>query len=325
MKPKHTSPFPWLKLIVSALLLFSLAIFAWPTQADDDDDFVEGQIVVKLNLSSGATIDDINATYNTTTLSLMLASSGIYLLEVAPGGDVEDIVDEMEDDPRLLYAEPNFIGESPEANPSETWAWGGNDPEPMLTQYAREMLNLDEAHLITLGAGVVVAVIDTGAQLDHPDLAGHFTQAQYDYIADDTIPEDEFNGLDDDGDSLIDEAAGHGTHVAGIIHLVAPQAKIMPLRVLDSDGRGNIFLAAEAILFALQNGADVINLSLSASQPTNLLPDIVAGNTCDDDDDCPNTQQGAVVIAAAGNNGSSLPEFPASEGVAGMLAVGAIK
>jgi subtilisin family serine protease len=113
----------------------------------------------------------------------------------------------------------------------------------------------------------------------------------------------------------------------------------MPLRVLDSDGAGDIWVLAEALAYAINpdgdpgtaDGADVINLSLGTTVPTNLLAEIVAAVTCEqdddpgEDDDClvgPN-QHGAVVVIAAGNSGSSTPEYPASEGVLGSLAVGA--
>jgi subtilisin family serine protease len=133
---------------------------------------------------------------------------------------------------------------------------------------------------------------------------------------------------------------GHGTHVAGLIALVAPESRIMPVRVLDPDGVGNLWVIAEALAYAVNpdgdlntaDGADVINLSLSTDRRTDLLAEIVAAVTCEDDDDqdeddddCligPN-QHGAVVVAAAGNSSSSTPEYPAAEGVVGSLAVGA--
>jgi subtilisin family serine protease len=113
----------------------------------------------------------------------------------------------------------------------------------------------------------------------------------------------------------------------------------MPLRVLDENGDGNIWVLAEALAYAINpdgdpntlDGADVINLSLSATSETDLLAEIVASVTCEqdddpgEDDDClvgPN-QHGAVVVAAAGNDGSSTPEYPAAEDVPGSLSVGA--
>ncbi len=117
---------------------------------------------------------------------------------------------------------------------------------------------------------------------------------------------DEPNGLDDDGDSLVDEAAGHGTHVAGIIHLVAPDARIMPLRVLDSDGRGNMFTLAKALLYASSNGADVVNLSLGTPSRSDLLRDAVRELT----------RNGVAVVAAAGNGNTNAKQYPAADNCA---------
>jgi thermitase len=97
---------------------------------------------------------------------------------------------------------------------------------------------------------------------------------------------------------------GHGTHVAGIVKLVAPQAHIMPLRVLDREGYGTTFHVAEAITFADDNGADVINLSLGTPSWSRLLREKVDEALGD----------GVVVVAAAGNYGSPLPQYPASNG-----------
>lgn len=306
----------WRKVLWAvAVLLIIASSAAWlePLRADDNEEFVPDQVVVKLDLVGGATIEAINATYGTTTLDTFLASAGIYLLQVASGEDVESMVDMMEDDSRLLYVEPNFINEMPEGDPSETWAWGGYDPQPYLGQYAADMLNLAEAHQMALGAGVVVAVLDSGAQLDHPQLAEKFTANGYDFVDDDAQPDDLFNGADDDNDGLIDEGAGHGTHVAGVINLVAPAAHIMPLRVLDSDGRGNHYVLAEAIQYAGANGADVINLSLGTMADSQLMQDSLRVAR----------QTGAVIVAAAGNLNSNNVQYPAAYAdVLGVTAVG---
>ena len=95
---------------------------------------------------------------------------------------------------------------------------------------------------------------------------------------------------------------GHGTHVAGIVKLVAPQASIMPLRVLDREGYGTTFHVAEAIAYADANGADVINLSLGTPSWSMLLREKV--------DEA--ISHGVVVVAAAGNYNSLQPQYPAS-------------
>jgi subtilisin family serine protease len=262
---------------------------------------VTGEIVIKIDPLSGATIDDINATYGTTTIKPLASKDGIYLLQAPAGKDAEIVINEMEFDLRLSFAELNFIGQAPEADPRGISRWGGLDATPYPSQYASEQLGLAQAQVISRGAGAVVAVIDTGAQLDHPALAASFTAARHDFIDGDDAPDDVFS--DANGDGVADEAAGgHGTHVAGIVHLVAPEAQIMPLRVLDANGDGDIFTVAEAILYAIHNGADVINLSLGTPSKSDLLKDVVREAT----------RNGVVVVAAAGNLNSKNPQYPAA-------------
>ena len=298
----------WLRLVlvelVGAIFLVVMIHAVWASPVSHGgDDYEVDQVVVKLNPAAGATITDINTTYGTTVIETLLHSAGIYLLQLPAGGDAKQVAELMEEDPRLLYAEPNYIGEAPEADPSAIYAWGGYDATPFREQYAAQALDLGWAHEINQGRGTIVAVLDTGVQLDHPALAASLTITRYDFVDDDPIPEDEPNGLDDDGDTFVDEAVGHGTHVAGIVHLVAPEAQIMPLRVLDSDGHGNIFVVAEALLYAARNGAQVVNLSMGSPWRSELMKEVIEDIT----------QQGVVVVAAAGNRGTSVQQYPAAE------------
>ncbi len=265
--------------------------------ADRSAHTVRDEVIVKLDVTQpGATIDAVNQTYAMTTVRPLAPTRAIYLLRTAPNTNLDPLLASMALDNRILYAEPNRATDAPEAVGRSGFAWGGYDPTPYNTQYPQQMLGLPAAHAISQGAGVVVAVIDTGVQLAHPDLAGRLTAARIDFIDGDDVPEDEFSGGNDYG-------AGHGTHVAGIIHLVAPQAQIMPIRVLDTDGRGYSFVIAEAILFALENGADVINLSLGMEESSSyFLEDIIDEAAAQD----------VVVVAAAGNLNNTRKQFPAA-------------
>jgi thermitase len=164
---------------------------------------------------------------------------------------------------------------------------------------------------LSTGSGMVVAVLDTGAQLDHPALASQLV-AGYDFVDDDTVPADEGNGLDDDDDELVDETVGHGTHVAGIVLLVAPESRIMPLRVLNSDGVGSVFQAAEAIIYATDQGAQVLNLSLGTGLQSQVLQEAVDYARA----------AGVMIVAAAGNLNSTEPQYPAAD--EGVIAVAAL-
>lgn len=302
------------KIAQFRFLLFSLLLVlpSGMLQADDDDDgprFVANQIVVKLNPVLGATIDQIHLNYGTTTLSTMLESAGIYLISIPDGLDLETLVDDLENDERLLYAEPNYITSVPQSDGHVIWAWSGGAPgfgafpEEIVGQAPTQQLNLPSVHKTSTGAGSVVAVLDTGVDFAHPNLESNLLSTGYDFVDDDFVPQDRRMNLDADGDGKLDENFGHGTHVAGAVLLVAPDAQVLPVRVLDSEGQGNIFILAEAIDHAVRAGAHIINLSLGIDVYSGLLEDAIerAGD------------EGVLVVAAAGNANSDLPRYPAGD------------
>ncbi|NOY65829.1 MAG: S8 family serine peptidase [Gammaproteobacteria bacterium] len=208
-------------------------------------------------------------------------------------------------------------------------------------QWNLPLINLQQAWDVTTGSSnVIVAVIDTGVNLSHPDLAGKLVQG-FDFIRDVTAAADG-NGIDNNPDDPGDNIAGfsssfHGTHVAGTVGAATNNGKgvagvgwntrIMPLRVLGVGGVGNSYDIEQAVRYAagLANDsntfpaqkADVINLSLGGSSPNTtgqLLPTpqayIDARNA------------GVIVVAAAGNDSSSTPLYPASYD--GVVSVGAV-
>ena len=185
------------------------------------------------------------------------------------------------------------------------YRWSASDPVAADSQYAETVLGLDQAHLSAQGAGTIVAVVDSGIQLrpaPHPALAASTSAVGADFVDGDSVPDDVADGVDNDRNGLVDEGAGHGTHVAGIIHRVAPLATIMPVRVLDSDGNGSEWNVVRGMLWAADHGADVVNLSLGADGAAGLLQS--ATQTLVD--------RGVVVVAAAGNDGGSHGDFPAA-------------
>ena len=150
------------------------------------------------------------------------------------------------------------------------------------------------------GEGVRVAVLDTGVDPTHPLLSGRVQ----------VIGEGEWGlgslerelGIDSDGDSLVDEAFGHGTHVAGIVATVAPAAEILVIRVLDSDGVGSAFDLARGLYRALEWGAQVINLSLVLSGESEVIDEVLH-----------DLRQRKVIVVGAAGNRPGQPYYPASE------------
>ena len=141
------------------------------------------------------------------------------------------------------------------------------------------------------GDGVTIAIIDSGVDLKHDDLAGAFVPG-HDFV---------------DNDSVAQDGYGHGTHVAGIaaaradngigVAGVAPNAKIMPVRVLDSTGRETGTAIHEGVHWAVDHGADVINLSLGAD----VITEDVFGGTLTDDVNYA-WSKGVVPVISAGND-----------------------
>lgn len=174
-------------------------------------------------------------------------------------------------------------------------AWTGST-SPTLGQNssAWDKIKLREGQALApnLGKGVKVAVIDTGIDIHHPAFKGKLAPADewWDFVDNDVYP------LEVAGSSY-----GHGTGVAGIILQVAPNATILPLRVLDEGGRGDVDDVVRAIDRAVWYGADIINLSLGTNEEVNCLEMLVKYAK----------DRGVVVVASSGNRDEGWLEYPA--------------
>ena len=288
-----------------ALCLVGLlgAVDSEPAYASGED-YKPSQVIVKLD-TSVTTIEVINSKYGSTTLDDYFGSVGVYLLNSPAEKDAKAFAEHLVSEAPgngVNYAEPNYVAETPEGD-SRHKARGisstGKSVRGSSDRIAAKNLGLSCAAEISEGKGVTVAVLDTGARLDHPALKSNFQGVErWDFVGNDSNPTDV---LDADRDGRRDRMAGHGTHVAGIVDRVAPAAKIMPLRVLDSKGYGDAFTIAKAVSYAQRNGAKVINLSLGSSSHSELLYETI-GNAIN---------SGVVVAAAAGNSNTSAPHYPA--------------
>ena len=297
-----------------------------------EDGFTPGEVNVRLKQASD--LAGVAAQFNLDPRPVeQFGSRPIFRLRILDGASPQAKADAlMDDSARVEVAEPNYNAGPPEGS-GNSWSIGGSAGE-YVAQWAPARMNLAAAHRVSRGAGVIVAVLDTGVDRRHPALAGRLL-AGYDFVNDDNDPSEE-------GDTTLGPY-GHGTHVAGLVALAAPEAKILPVRVLDRRGVGNMWVLAEAVRYALDpdgdpssdDGADVINLSLATAQRSRILQEII-GDACGDDDPEHDTPTAAptpgvanrdvMVVAAAGNDGAGANEemYPAAEsGVEGLLAVGA--
>ena len=239
------------------------------------------------------------------------------LLQV-PAGMERAILAELQRDPFVQYVEPNqrvFALEVP------------NDPK-WPEQWALPKIGAPQAWDTAHCQGTVVAVLDTGVYLEHPDLQNSL------WTNPDEIPgnylDDDHNGKVDDvhgwhfyqvcdavncqpyENGFVDDENGHGTHVTGIIAAetnngvgvagVSWGARVMAVRVLDRDGQGFYSDIAAAILYATDTGAQVINLSFGGDEPSQLLQDAVNYAY----------ERGVLLVAAAGNDGGAQILYPAA-------------
>ena len=296
---------PLIRISLTIILFVFLAASSFRSTAyAATPNYEPGQIVIKLTPSSVDDLLRINQTYGTITLAFLPEHPDIVLLQAPLGANVEKLVQVMMSDVRLLYAELNYINESPEDGSTDRiYGWGGIDDSNMRSQDSAKTMQLEGSHNLSRGGGTLVAILDTGVQSNHPAMSNNFELLGYDFVDNDFAPTDEANGLDDDGDGRIDELYGHGTHIAGIVHLVAPEARLLPLRVLNSDGRGNNFRTASAIMYAAHRGADAINLSLGTPNQSVLLREAVNEAA----------RRGVIVIAAAGNLNTEARQYPAAD------------
>lgn len=278
-------------LIAFAFMVSAVPVFAAPevatiapeSQAERmSSDYLPGEVIVKFKNS--------NAPF-----------------EVLPVPDVEAAIAALSRNPKIEFVEPNYIYRT-YAVPNDTlysYQWHFDN-----TDFGG--VHAESAWDITAGAGVTVAVVDTGVAYEDyssggrgrwaeryyqaPDLANTCFVAGYDFINDDAHANDD---------------NAHGTHVAGTIAQstnndsgaagLAYESCIMPVKVLGADGSGSTASVANGIYFAVDNGADVINMSLGSDAPSSAIEDAVAYAYAN----------GVTVVAAAGNSGGAVG-YPAA-------------
>jgi len=244
--------------------------------------------------------------------------ANVYVVTLAADADVEAAAQQAERDPHVEYAQPNYVVKADFAPNDPYFATSGSWGQPFGDLWALERINAPLAWDISQGDGVVVAVVDSGLDLAHPDMAENVWKNPAELAA---------NGLDDDGNGFIDDVSGwnfgdgtadatdingHGTHVSGTIAAVgnngvgvigvAPRAKVLPVRAIDAAGYGTISTLAQGIVYAAESGARVINNSWGciAGCPSNPVAEEAVDVA---------VALGATVVFSAGNSEHDILDF----------------
>ena len=256
-----------------------------------------------------------------------LARGGASVLH-ANGRPVAELLSALRGDPAVEWAEPDYLVTLPDdpldagaGDPGTVAAVGTDDPR-LAEQYSLARMRVPDAWSITRGGRALVAVLDTGVQWTHPDLAGTTAINAGEYGSG-----KQSNARDDDGNGLVDDwhgwdfvsddndprdDNGHGTWVSGIIGAVADNGMgvagiswtnpLLPVKVMSANGTGYSSDLAFGIDYAVDRGAKVINLSVGGFGYSQLLSEAVLHAW----------QRGVVIVAAAGNERSSQPSYPAA-------------
>lgn len=301
------------KFLITLTTVIGVVAGSFSTVSADDKELVEVYAAVKLE--PGASLAAVAGEAEATPGPVLIELRGIHavsrLVEVDTSKP-EKIAKESEKLAKDVAGEDGVAWavelEHGLASDTRFHAWPSNTAtestaDMMAGQAAFADLRLDDAHGVATGAGVVVAVLDTGVDVDHPFLAGHLLPG-VDLVDGDLDPSDEADGIDQDLDGHADSAYGHGTFVSGIVRQIAPDAQILPIRVLDAEGQGDLHAVIDGIDYAVANGADVINMSFgldTAHKYKALEKALKRAKKAD-----------VVVVAAAGNDGDEEKSFPSA-------------
>jgi thermitase len=275
-------------LVVAILLIssFPTIVFAAPPDntAPVSDFSSSQQILVKFR--PGTDLPDVAQIHRRLggQVRETIPDIGVQVVTV-PKGQATERVKAYRANAQVAYAEPDFVAEAM-----------GNPDDPLFgNQWGMVTVQAAQAWNVTTGSSdITIAILDTGVDLDHPDLASKI-----------------ISNINFSGSNTTDDVYGHGTHVAGIAAAITNNGigvaglgyscNIMNVKVLGDNGAGTYSAIAVGIIWAADNGAQIINLSLGGSDASSTLEDAINYAW----------SKGVVVVAAAGNNGNTVPVYPA--------------
>jgi subtilisin family serine protease len=250
--------------------------------------FVPDEVVIELSNSVGAQqVDALQRRFRLTRIEsqrFQLSNTTLYRWRIPDRRSVTAVVRSLEGERLVASAQPNYLFAL-----QEDQATAGGDP----AQYSLSKLHLPQAHTLAKGANVLVAVIDSGVDANHPDLAGSVAET-FDAISVAGMPHK------------------HGTAIAGLIAAhgkllgAAPNARIMAVRAFDpreAGAEGTTFNILKGIDWAASRGANVINMSFAGPPDPAIRRSLEAAR-----------RNGTVLVAAAGNAGANSPPlYPAAD------------
>lgn len=297
-------PLLFLTILISFVLgLYLLGVtFITPsvTSAQDNQDHVPGQILVKFKAGTSQNVIDTQLKSHNARVVDRITALDVLVVNI-PSSTENRVLTALSRNPNVEYAEFDYIATAVIA-PSDSYfnnQWGLENTGQTINGVIGTVdadINAPTAWNTTLGVGVTAAILDSGINESHQDLVGK------------VVNEQDFTG----SASGTNDVYGHGTHVAGIVAAntnnsigvagVCPNCVLLNGKVLNDSGSGAYSWIANGILWATNNGAKVINLSLGGPPSSKTLESAVnyAWNN------------GSVIVAAAGNCGCQAKLYPAA-------------
>ncbi|OGC08963.1 hypothetical protein A2V82_16300 [candidate division KSB1 bacterium RBG_16_48_16] len=327
---------------VIGLAIFVL-ILTSALQTPDKIAYVEGEVLVKFRPSASAqAVSSAASSVEATDVSQIL-NTDFRKIKFAKTRQVESAVQTLQSLPEVEYAEPNYIyyALNTPNDPSFGELWGLENTGQS-GGLAGADISAVQAWDVTTGSDqVVVGIVDTGIDYQHEDLAANiYKNPGEDAWANPNDPTSG-NGIDDDGNGKVDDWMGwnfidetniakddnmHGTHVAGTVGAVGSngkgvvginwKVKLVPLKFLDYEGSGTTEDAIEAIIYAADLGAKVLNNSWGGGAYSQALLDAIKYAN----------EKGVLFVVAAGNDGTNndvTPTYPANYNVENVVSVAA--